>query len=133
MNEGFSFEMFVFRVLFAAAFLCALAGCSSGSSRQAPIGEAYAGPATLKLRKELDPRSPEVAAVSHGDRLAILSRRRRFVRVRTSQGTEGWTDMRQLLSAAQMQELNDLAEAAGRMPSHGAVTVYEALNVHTLP
>jgi hypothetical protein len=125
--------MFAFRVLSAAAFLCVLAGCSSGPSRQAPIGEAYAGPATLKLRKELDPRSPEVAAVSHGDRLSIINRRRRFVLVRTSQGTEGWTDMRQLLSASQMEELNELAEAAARMPSHGAVTVYEALNVHTLP
>jgi hypothetical protein len=125
--------MFRLRVLFAAAFVCVLAGCSSGPPRQPAIGEAYAGPATLKLRKELDPHSPEVAAVSHGDRLAIISRRRRFVRVRTSSGVEGWTDLRQLLAASQMAELNDLAEAAARMPSHGAVTAYEALNVHTLP
>jgi hypothetical protein len=125
--------MFGFRVLSAAALLCVLAGCSSGPAHQSEIGEAYAGPATLKLRKELDPRSPEVGTANHGERLGILSRRRRFVRVRTSRGVEGWTDLRQLLSSAQMAELNQLAEAAGRMPSHGAVAVYEALNVHTLP
>ncbi len=121
------------RVLPAAALVCLLAGCSSGPSRQSEIGEAFAGPATLKLRRDLDPRSAEVVTVSHGERLGILSRRRRFVRVRTGKGAEGWTDLRQLLAASQMAELNELAEAAGRMPSQGAATVYEALNVHTLP
>ncbi|HEX8986016.1 MAG TPA: hypothetical protein VF767_11300 [Bryobacteraceae bacterium] len=125
--------MLHFRVVCAAAFVLALAGCSSGPTRQPEIGEAYAGPAKLKLRKELDPRSAEVATVSHGERLGIVARRRRFVRVRTSSGGEGWTDMRQLLSSSQMAELNGLAEAAARMPSQGAATVYEALNVHTLP
>ena len=114
-----------------AAFLL-LAGCSGGAeapSRQ--IGEAYAGPFTLKLRQDVDPHSAEVASVQHGDRLAILKRRRRFVRVRTVKGVEGWTDIRQLLSTEQMQALNDLAGRASELPSQGAASVYEQLNVHT--
>ena len=83
--------------LLAALFL--LTGCSTGPPRAPEIGEAYAGPAVLKLRREIDLRSPEVVAVAHGDRLAIVGRRRRFVKVRTASGVEGWTDMRQLLSA----------------------------------
>ncbi len=119
--------------LFLIALLGVLAGCSSGPSRQPEIGEAYAGPATLKLRGEIDPQSAVVATVHHGDRLGIVRRRRRFVKVRTSNGVEGWTDLRQLLASAQMEELNQLAERAARLPSQGAATVYEALNVHNEP
>ena len=39
-----------------------------------------------------------------------------------------------MLSSTQMDELNELGRSGARgMPSHGAVAVYEALNVHTLP
>ena len=128
-----SVEMSHLRVVLAVAFVCALAGCSSGPRHEPEIGEAFAGPATLKLRKDIDPRSAEIATVSHGDRLAIINRRRRFVKVRTSRGIEGWTDLRQLLAPEQMAELNQLAETAERLPSQGAATVFEALNAHTQP
>jgi hypothetical protein len=113
--------------------LCVLAGCSSGPPKAPEIGEAYTGPATLKLRKEIALRSPVVATVTHGERLGIIGRRRIFVKVRTPSGAEGWTSLRQLLSADQMEQLNRLAEAARLLPSQGAATVYESLNVHTEP
>jgi hypothetical protein len=112
---------------------CTLAGCSSGPSHPPVIGEAYAGPAVLKLRREIDPRSPEVATVPHGERLRIIGVRRRFVRVLTSKGVEGWTDARQLLSVTQLAELKELAETAQHLPSQGSTTVYGSLNVHTAP
>jgi uncharacterized protein YgiM (DUF1202 family) len=113
--------------------LCVLAGCSSRPEREREIGEAYVGPATLKLRREMDLRSAEAATVVHGERLAIVRRRRRFVKVRTEKGVEGWTDTHLLLSSEQMEQLNQLAERARSLPSQGAATVYEALNVHTEP
>ena len=116
-----------------ALVLCAGVGCSTGPSRAPEIGEAFAGPTVLKLRRDIDLHSPTVVQVAHGDRLAIVGRRRRFVRVRTASGVEGWTDIRQLLSSSQMEALNQLAETARRLPSQGAATVYEALNVHTEP
>lgn len=124
------------RGLVCGAAVCAvlaLAGCGGGEAPSRQIGEAFAGPATLKLRQDIDPRSAEVAAVEHGDRLAILRRRRRFVKVRTGGGVEGWTDVRQLLSTSQMEALDKLAARAQRMPSQGAASVYEPLNVHTEP
>ena len=121
---------------FLAASLLVLAACLAGGCggphRAPELGEAYAGPATLKLRRDIDPHSPAVATVAHGDRLGIVGRRR-FVRVRTASGIEGWTDLRQLLGAAQMDQLNRLAEASRQLPSQGAATVYEAVNVHTEP
>jgi len=63
----------------------------------------------------------------------IIGRRRSFVKVRTAEGLEGWALTRQLLTPQQMEDLNKLAERASRMPSHGAATVYQPLNVHTEP
>jgi hypothetical protein len=119
--------------LLGGLLFCVLCGCSSGPEREREIGEAYVGPATLKLRRDMDLRSAEAGTVNHGERLAIVRRRRRFVRVRTAQGLEGWTDMRLLLSSGQMEQLNRLADRARGRPSQGAASVYEALNVHTEP
>jgi hypothetical protein len=110
-----------------------LAGCAGGPDAAPPIGEAYAGPATLKLHVEVDPRSPEAAVVEHGTRLEILARRRRFFKVRTPSGRIGWTEERQLLSSADMDALNKLADEARGLPSQGKASVYEPLNVHTQP
>jgi len=101
--------------------------------RSPVLGEAYAGPTTLNLRQELTPKSPVSATVKHGERLEVLEYKRRFVRVRTSQGAEGWTDNRQLLTPDQMNALKTLAEQSARFPSQGAATVYESLNMHTEP
>jgi hypothetical protein len=125
--------MFRTRAFLLLAGIVFLSACSSQPQPEREIGEAFAGPASLKLRKEIDLRSAETVVVSHGDRLGILRRRRRFVKVRAANGAEGWTDTRQLLSSQQMGELNGLAESARALPSQGAATVYEWLNVHTEP
>lgn len=91
------------------------------------------GPAVLKIRSDLPLQSSTVATVKHGDRLELLQSRRRFLRVRTPNGVEGWTDERQLLSAADMQSLQDLARRAAQMPVQGVATTYAPLNVHTRP
>ncbi|HEY7334235.1 MAG TPA: SH3 domain-containing protein [Bryobacteraceae bacterium] len=97
------------------------------------MGAAYAGPSTLNLRKELGSRSAIVGTAKHGERLDVLETRRRFVRVRTSTGAEGWTDLNLLLTESQMEDLRRLAESAKKLPSQGAATVYEALNIHAEP
>jgi hypothetical protein len=97
------------------------------------IGEAFVGPAALKIRSDIPLQSPAVATVKHGDRLEILQRRRRFFRVRTPSGTIGWTDERQLLSSEDMQALRELAKRASKLPAQGKGTTYSQLNVHTAP
>jgi hypothetical protein len=118
-------------VVFAVLPLAFLAGCSAAKSGPPAIGEAYVGPATLNLRQELAVRSRVAAVVKHGDRLDVLRTRRRFVEVRAAGGAVGWTDSRELLSTGQMRELRRLARSAATMPSQGAATVDEPLNIHT--
>ena len=113
--------------------LSILVSCADHPPAERAIGEAYAGPTTLPLRRELSVKSPVSATVKHGDKLEILEYKHRLVRVRTPQGAEGWTDMRQLLMPEQMNALRQMAENAAHKPSQGAATVFESLNMHTEP
>lgn len=113
--------------------LFALAGCRSGPPAAKPIGEAYVGPAQLKIRSDIPMQSSTVTTVKHGDRLEILQTRRKFLRVHTPDGKEGWTDERSLLAAADMKALRDLADASAKLPSQGVATTYQPLNIHTQP
>ena len=106
---------------------------SRPSNRRPPPGIAYAGPTAVNLREDLGPRANVVATLQHGERLEVLETRRRFVRVRTAKGLEGWTDANYLLSQQQVSDLDQLAEFAAKLPSQGKGTTYDALNVHTAP
>jgi SH3-like domain-containing protein len=113
-----------------------LASCHSstpGTSQMPVIGVAYVGPVSLNLRQDMAAKSAGVTEVKHGERLDIIDVRRRLVRVRAVNGAEGWVDANLLLSAAQMEELRKLAEDSQKLPSQGAATVFEALNMHTEP
>jgi len=108
--------------------------CHTGPSAHEPaIGQAYVGPATLKIRADLSLQSPVVATVKHGERLEILARRRMLIRVRTPGGKEGWTEARQLLATADMASLKELAERAAKMPTQGQASSYSDVNAHTQP
>jgi hypothetical protein len=122
----------VFRRWLAPAALL-LAACGDGPERLPAIGEAYVAPPTLTLRQEIDLRSPAVATAKHGERVEILQRRRRFFRVRTPSGAEGWTDQRDLLNSAEMRALDRIEQAGKRLPPQGAATTLDLLNAHLEP
>jgi hypothetical protein len=124
--------MFI-RLLAIASALSILAGCSRDPNRLVVIGEGYVGPMTLSIREELAAKAPTVATVKHGQRLEILQRRRRFVRVRTPGGAEGWLDGSQLMTSEQMEELRQRATQYANAPSMGRATVHDSLNIHTEP
>ncbi len=110
-----------------------LCSCQNGPPQERAIGVAYAGPASLILRKELSSRSTTTTTVPHGEKVDILETRRRFVRIRTSTGEQGWTDANLLLSSEQMDDLKRLFAHVPELPSEGSATVSEALNAHTEP
>lgn len=107
--------------------------CNQGPAKAPVIGEAFAGPVALNIRQEISLKSPTVATVKHGERLAILQIRRRFTRVRTANGAEGWCDGEKLLTPEQMDRLQATNEIAAKLPSQGQAMVYDVLNIHTEP
>ena len=116
-----------------AASLLLVSCASTAPKKQASTGTAYAGPAAVNLREDLGPRANSLGTVQHGERLEVLETRRRFVRVRTSKGVEGWTDVNYLLSQQQVSDLDRLSAYAAKLPSQGAGTAFDALNVHIAP
>ena len=123
------------RVIFVSCLAAFSIGCDTSPEvkRAAPIGEAFVGPIAVELRGELDPKAKVVGKVKHGDKVAVLQQRRRFVKVRSESGVEGWTDTRRLLTPEQMQDLNELSARAAKLPSMGKATVYDTLNMHAEP
>jgi predicted lipoprotein with Yx(FWY)xxD motif len=113
--------------------LLALAGCSSGPERAPAIGEGYVGALELPVRKELTARAEVVETAKYGQRVEILGKRRRFMKVRTEKGAEGWVDARQLFNQQDIENLKALAERAAQSPSQGEATVFDVLNVHSAP
>jgi hypothetical protein len=113
--------------------LLGLPACRSGTPRAPVLGEAYAGPATLGLRRDIPLQSPVVATVKHGERLEIVQRRRRFLKVRAPGGAEGWIEDHLLLSSGEIAALKEVERRALTLPSQGAASTYEMLNVHTEP
>jgi hypothetical protein len=112
-------------------FLVFLPGCNRAS--EDVLGTAYVAPATISLRRDLNQRNSTGVTLRHGEQVSIIDVRRRFVKVRTERGQQGWIDSAQLLSREQMDQLRRDAEHARSLPSEGAATVYEALNVHIEP
>jgi hypothetical protein len=116
--------------LIAAAVLL-LSACNR--SGQSSMAEVYAGPATLPLRAEINPKSKVVGTVHHGEKLYVIERWRRLYHVRTDSNLSGWTPERNLMSTEQMTALKHLEESSRKLPSQGVATTFEPLNVHTEP
>jgi len=124
---------FVTKIIPAICFLAVLTGCNPGAERAPAIGYAYAGPEALKIRKEISTQSAVVGTVPHGQRLELLQQRRRFLKVRTADGAEGWTDETQLLSEGDMGLLRDLAQRSSQLPPQAKATVLGDLRMHIEP
>ncbi|HEX4748096.1 MAG TPA: SH3 domain-containing protein [Bryobacteraceae bacterium] len=124
-----AFTIVRFFPLFAA--LLVLAGC--GRDAAEVIGQAYVAPEKLNLRRELNEKDSTVAVLDHGDKVDIIDVRRRFVKVQTRKGQEGWVDSLQLLSREQMDQIGRDDERYMTFPPEGNATVYEALNIHMEP
>jgi hypothetical protein len=94
---------------------------------------AYVAPATVNLRSDLSQKNATVAVLKHGERVRIEDIRRRFIKVRTSAGAQGWLDAATLLTPEAMAKLQRDRAHALQLPSEGAAGVYEALNIHLEP
>jgi len=110
-----------------------LSGCGGDVERARVIGQAYAGPLKLNVYEELGVRSAVKFTVEHGDKVDIIGKRRRFFKVRSAKGEEGWVDSRQLLSPADMDLLRRQTDRALKLPSMGDATSFDPLNIHSIP
>jgi hypothetical protein len=98
-----------------------------------PSAVAYVAPGTLNLRPTLTQKDGVVAVLHHGERVQVIESRRRFVKIRSARGATGWVDALQLLTPEGMAQIQADAQRAASLPSEGAATAFEELNVHLEP
>ena len=105
---------------YLVVLLLGTAACQTSSTpKERTIGEAYAGPANLEIRKEIAPKSGTVATAHYSDKLLILQRHRHMMKVRTAQGLEGWVDENMLLDQAAIKRLQQLSRDTEKYPTQG--------------
>jgi len=75
----------------------------------------------------------KAGTVKNGDQVQVLERERRFVRVRTADGTEGWVEQRYLVSQQVYAGFQKLAQEAEKDPVQGTGTTRNETNLHLDP
>jgi hypothetical protein len=109
-----------------------LAQCEPQPAQQR-AEEAFVARTSVQIRSELAPNAPVVATLDLGERVEIVDRRRRFVRVRTTKGVEGWTRDTRLATPQLLDFMEQLQKQTAADPSQGFFLALFPLNVHLEP
>ena len=93
----------------------------------------YVSAPQAALRDRVAAVYEKVGMVKNGDRLDVLDRDRRFVKVRTAGGVEGWLEQRYTISQQTYDQLQKLAQDAKGYPAQGTGTTRNDTNIHLEP
>lgn len=114
-------------VLFALAF----PACNRGRGRVQEV--AYVSAPQVNLRDHVAAVYEKVGLVKNGDRVSVLDRDRRFVKVRTASGAEGWMEQRFLVSQQVYDQIQKLEADNKDDPVQGQGSTRNDTNLHVEP
>lgn len=118
------------RPLVLAAVVFASA-CGRGRNRVLEI--AYVSAPQVYLRDHVAAVYNKTGMVKNGDRVQVLERERRFVRVQTDSGAEGWLEQRYLVSQQVYDGFQKLANQEKNDPVQAVGTTRNDTNLHVDP
>ncbi len=118
-------------ILFAALALLSVPACKRGA--MATHEYMYVSAPETSLRDRIATMYNKVGTVKNGERVEILEKQRRFYRVRSSSGQEGWVEMRSLVPQDIFDGFQKLVQdnANATVQAHG--TTRAELNMHLTP
>ena len=93
----------------------------------------YVSAIETSLRDRVATMYNKVGTVHNGDRVDVLEHQRRFVRVRTDAGVEGWIEQRSLVTQEIFDGFQKLEQDAKGMAGQGHGTTRAELNMHITP
>lgn len=108
-----------------------LSSCGRGRGRVLEV--VYVSAPQTALRDRVAPVYNKLGIVKNGERVEVLDRDRRFVKVRTARGEEGWIEQRYTISQKTYDALQKLAQDARVYPVQGAATTRNDTNIHLEP
>jgi hypothetical protein len=121
--------------LLASAVLCLLTACSGKGGSSGGAEYAYVAVTEAGLRDHVATFYNKTGVVHNGERVQILERMqsKRFLRVRSPRGEEGWVQERYLTDQATFDQFQRLAEQYKSTPAQATATTEEQVKVHVLP
>ena len=119
-----------FLLITLSAAVC-LSACNRGRRRVLEVD--YVSAPQVVLRDQLAQVYNKVGTVKNGDRVEVLDRDRRFARVRTAGGLEGWVEQRYLVTEQVFQQFQQLVQEQKDTPVQGIATTRNDTNLHVEP
>lgn len=93
----------------------------------------YVSAAETSLRDRVATMYNKVGTLQNGERVEVLERERRFLRVRSASGQEGWVEERSLVPQDIYEGFQKLAEENANTPVQASGTTRAELNMHITP
>ncbi len=116
-------------LLFGAVLL--FSGCGRGRSRV--LETDYVSAPQAFLRDRVAAVYNKTGTVKNGDRVDVLDRDRRFARIRTTSGTEGWIEQRYLVTQEVFDGFQKLAQQSQNNPGQAVGVTRNDTNLHLAP
>ena len=113
-------------VLFAAASACKRATLVQHQYM-------YVSAPETSLRDRVATMYNKIGTVHNGDRVEVLEKQRRFLRVRTDSGQEGWIEERSLVPQDVYDAFKKLEQDSNSQPVQAHGTTRAELNMHDTP
>jgi SH3-like domain-containing protein len=107
-----------------------LAGCERG---RRVLEVSYVSAAQVNLRDQVAAVYNKTGTAKNGERVEVLERQRRFVRVRTASGVEGWVEQRYLVGQAVFDAFQKLIQQNQNAPVQVEGTTRKETNLHLEP
>lgn len=118
-------------LMLTLACLVSAPGCGRGRRRVLEV--AYVSAPQASLRDQVAAVFNRVGTVKNGERVEILEREKRFARVRTSSGMEGWIEQRNLIDQKTFDGLEKLALDHQKDPVQAPGVLRNDTNLHITP
>lgn len=119
------------RLAFAVACLLLVQACSRGRHRVLEV--AYVSAPQAALRDQVAAIYNRVGYVKNGERVEIVDREKRFARVRTDTGLEGWIEQRFLVDQKTFDGLQKLTRDHHSDPVQAPGVLRNDTNLHITP
>ena len=113
------------------AALLMLGGCGRGRHRVLEV--AYVSAPQASLRDQVAAIYNRVGTVKNGERVEIVDREKRFARVRTASGIEGWIEQRYLVDQKTYDGLQKLTQDNQNDPVQAPGILRNETNLHITP
>jgi SH3-like domain-containing protein len=113
------------------AAILVLPACSRGRHRVLEV--AYVSAPQAGLRDQVAAIYNRVGNVKNGERVEVLDREKRFARVRTSSGIEGWIEQRYLVDQKTYDALQKLTQDNQSDPVQAPGVLRNETNLHVIP